>query len=105
MSVHVLNSPEAQKIAISPERRELMHRVMDGRHDLMGVMSILHAYKYCDNFLKWLVINRYTGGHLVDLLVKKHRSSVPNLINWILVQMNSEIDELKQRVDGRQHPG
>jgi len=85
----ILNQPNPESARISDERRELMHRVMDGQSDLAGAMHILHGYKYCDNFLKWMIENRFTGLHLREIIVKKFRSSMPALVDYMVAQMNA----------------
>jgi hypothetical protein len=74
---------------MSPKRRELMHRAMDGVTDLSGAMFILHHYKFCDNILIWLISHRYTGKNLSELLIKKFRSSVPSLVDFVIAAANA----------------
>lgn len=82
----ILNDP---KVALSNKRRELMHMAMDGVSDLAGTMYILHHYKYCDNILIWLVSHKYTGKNLSELIVKKFRSHVPSLVDFVVAAANS----------------
>lgn len=74
-------------IPLTDKRRELMHLVMDGDNELVGVMHVMHGYKYCDNFLTWLVHHRYVGKNLRDLIINKFGSSVPAMINYIVEQI------------------
>lgn len=85
----ILNQPDPNAARISDKRRELMMRVMDGHPDLVGVMHILHGYKFCDNFLIWMVEHRFTGTNLKEIIVKKFRSSVPDLVSFIIARMNA----------------
>jgi hypothetical protein len=73
------------KIPLTDERRELMMRVMDGRWDLANTMYMFHNYKHCDTFLKWLVVHKFTGNRFVELLVKQFGSSVPKLVDFIVM--------------------
>ena len=82
MPVPVLN--RGLKVPLSSRRRELMHRVMDGRSDLGPTMFMIHNYTFCDNFLHFLIHHHYTGDNLADILVKKFGSSVPRLINFMV---------------------
>lgn len=84
MSVPVAN---AQPNPLSPRRRELMHRAMDGDADLMGVMHILNDYKFCDNILTWLIAHKYTGKNLRGLVIHFH-SSVPRLVDFVVDAAN-----------------
>ena len=84
MSVPVAN---AQPNPISDHRRELMHRAMDGDGELVGVMQILHGYKFCDNILTWLITHRYTGKNLRGLVIRFH-SSVPRLVDFVIDAAN-----------------
>lgn len=84
--VEILNQP--MQVSLTTKRKELMWRVMDGHTDLAGVMHILHGYKYCDNFLIWLIYNGYTGKNLKELVVKQFRSSVPSLVDYIVNATN-----------------
>lgn len=94
----ILNQPDPKAARISDERRELMHRVMDGNSELAGVMHILHGYKYCDNFLKWMIENRFTGRNLQEIIVKKFRSSMPEFVDYMVAQMNStRITDLRKK--------
>ena len=80
---------------MTPKRRELMHRAMDGTNDLAGVMHILHGYKFCDNILIWLISHKYTGQHLKDLIVKRFHSSVPALVNYVVSAANGRLTDGK----------
>lgn len=82
----VLNKP--LDIPITPKRRELFFRAIDGQQDLLGTMSILHAYKYCDEILMWLIEHNYTGKNLIHLLVKRFKSSVPDLVLFVVDRVN-----------------
>jgi hypothetical protein len=73
---------------MSDRRRQLMLRAMDDRTDLSGVMFILHHYRFCDNFLIWLIAHQYTGKNLEELVVKKFHSSVPSLVEFIIDHAN-----------------
>ncbi len=84
----VLNEP--LKRPLSQKRKELMLRALDGETDLAGTMYILHAYKFCDNILLWLIAHRYTGKSLRDLLVKSFASSVPALVEYVISQANGK---------------
>ena len=100
MPVPVYNEPAKGKARLSQRRRELMHRVMDGRSDLAGVMQMLHGYKFCDNFLIFMIENRWTGDHLADVLVKKFHSSVPSMIEFMVYAMRRmEVDVARTKSD------
>lgn len=86
VSVPVLNTMQN---SISPRRRELMHRAMDGETELVGVMQILHNYKFCDNILTWLIAHRMTGKSLRELVIKFH-SSVPRLVDFVVEAANGK---------------
>ena len=83
--VAVLN--QHMKNPISAQRRELMLRAMDGDSDLSGVMFILNDYRFCDNFLIFLIAHHYTGKSLRDLIVGKFKSSVPGLVAFCVDAM------------------
>lgn len=74
----VLNPP------LAPGRRELMLRVMDGQTELGGTMHILNGYKFCDNFLIWMICHKWTGKNLEEIIIKQFHSSVPSLVAYIV---------------------
>lgn len=69
---------------LSNKRRDLMHRVMDGETDLAGTMHILNGYKFCDNFLIWMIAHKWTGKNLKEIIIKQFHSSIPSLVNYIV---------------------
>ncbi len=79
------------KLPLTPERKELMHRVMDGQPDLAGIMHMLHHYKYCDEILSWLVEHNYTGKNLVDWVLNKFRKSVPDMVAYVVFKHNKKL--------------
>ena len=92
MSAPILNQP--LEIRITPKRRDLFFRSIDGQQDLLGTMSILHHYKHCDEILEWLIAHNYTGKKLANLLVKKFKSSVPNLVLFVVDRVNKHSEKL-----------
>lgn len=93
----ILNDPATpEKYGLTPKRIELMHRAMDGRIELRGVMHVLNGYKFCDNFLIWLIAHGFTGKTLEEIVVKRFRSSIPAMVEWMVLNMNrSDVTEVK----------
>lgn len=76
------------KRQLTARRKELMLRAMDGRDDLAGLMHCLHQYRFCENFLIWLIAHRYTGDALAELLVRRFDKSVPALVLFLVKECN-----------------
>ena len=87
------------RVKLDPRRKELMHRVMDGDPDLRGVMHILNGYKFCDNFLTWMIENRFTGKNLREIIISRFRGSVPDLVDFMTREMNLlRAEELREKI-------
>lgn len=71
---------------MSPERRELMHQVMDGDHTIAPILHGLTRYTSCDNILKWLVLANITGRNFVDWLNIVHNKSIMQMVKFITKQ-------------------
>ena len=54
------------KPTIPPHRRDMIFRIMDDRHDLIGLMFEIQKHKLCDHMFKWLLDNNITGKNLAD---------------------------------------
>lgn len=87
----ILNGPKLirdevahRATTMSHERRELMLAVMDGDYDLVGTLHLFSRYRHCDTFLRWLLVNRYTGRSLRDILVRRFRGRVDHLVDYIV---------------------
>lgn len=52
--------------ALSPYRRELFEKFMDGRIELRWLMALLHYDPGCEPVLIWLIKNGLTGTKFMD---------------------------------------
>ncbi len=84
------NSP--MKTALSPQRKEAMHELMDGIPDLAGTMHILHQYAHCDKILKWLIENDLKGKNLVEFITKKFQGNVHTMVAYVVFKHNKGLN-------------
>lgn len=73
---------------MTPQRRSLIHAVMDGELTVLPLCHQLIHYRSCDKFLKWLVLNRITGKTLLSWLKIEHRGSVMGMVQFIIKNSN-----------------
>ena len=75
---------------MSPFRREMMLRVVDGNPTLIPVMHQLTHYRDCDKFLKWLITNNITSKNLVEWLRDTFRNSTMSMVKFIIKKNNKD---------------
>ena len=73
---------------MTPQRREILLAIMDNDYELIGVAHILNGYVHCDAICSWLIEHKYVGKNLRELVVKKFASSVPKLVDYVVLKIN-----------------
>lgn len=64
--------------------RSLMLLVINDNPQLLPIMHQLLHYRHCDNFLRWLCLNKITGSNLIDWLKVCHNNSILNMVKFII---------------------
>lgn len=80
-------------IRMSAKRRQLMFKVMDGAQNQILINLLWHfdRLRRCDEFLKWMIDNHYTGQTLTDMVL--HNKLTPlNLAKWIQTNIDKVTD-------------
>lgn len=77
-------------LEMSPHRRDMIHKVMDGQKDLTYVMYLWNQLAWCDQLLFWCIANRYTGKNLCELIRKKFQLMPMATAKWIKQQIDKE---------------
>jgi hypothetical protein len=72
------------EIEMSQSRKELMHRTMDGDSQLAGCMHVFSQYKFCDNFLLFMIAHNFTGKVFREMLIKQFGGNPHMMIQWIV---------------------
>lgn len=83
-----------KNISMTNERRDLIHKVMDGHLKILPTMHALTHYRHCDNFLKWLDKNRIRGIDLEQWLQTYFNNSVMSMVKFI-IKTNEKNQEYK----------
>lgn len=90
---------------MTEKRREFFMKIMDGNPDLVGVMHILHGYKYCDNILMWLWNNKIIGKDLAEFVVKVHGKDVHKMARFIVEKINATNERVPSSISGSMSNG
>lgn len=69
---------------MTPQRRSLMFRVMDGRREILPYLHHFDHYAQCDEILKWLVSARLTGKEFLDWSVGTFGTSLMGPAKFII---------------------
>lgn len=67
---------------LSPYRRELIHKCMDGIID-QKILTFLHfvqLHRQADQIYEWLIANRITGMNLINKLAVDHQHMQSTLV-------------------------
>ena len=86
---------------LSDQRKNLMLNVISGNNLIVPIMHQLTHYRDCDNFLKWLVMNKIQGKNLIDWLKVNFDSSVLLMVQFIIKHnnKNKEIEPIIKNKD------
>jgi hypothetical protein len=74
-------------LQLTPLRRELMLRVMDGDKDLAPIMYSWNRRPRVEEVLCWLIANRYTGRTLLEFMQHSHGARIHGFFQWVLQQI------------------
>lgn len=90
-------------IPMSPQRREMFLRIMDGvdSKQLGHLLHHLNDYVHCDRMLKFLIDHDFTGKKLVEVLAIQGWSKL-NVAKWIIKEVNKE-SSFKPIIVGRDY--
>lgn len=69
---------------LTPERRMLMHMLMDGDHRVVTHLFQIQMYVRCDEILRWLIDNRITGSTFIDWFEINHKSSPLKMVGFVI---------------------
>jgi hypothetical protein len=80
-------------MAMTPRRRDLMLRVMDGVPGLAPVLwHIDHMYR-CDEVLNWLSRHGYTGKKLEAWIRESNEGSILRTMSAVLKELDGEKEQ------------
>ncbi len=86
---------------LTQERKNLMHKVMDGNLSLVHYMHQLDRFLHCDNILKWLIQNRIIGKTLQEWIEINFNRSTLSMVQFIIKyrEKNSEYKPIIKNKD------
>lgn len=75
---------------MTPTRRELFLRVMDGYPDLRHLFVYWNQHSRCDQVLHWLIKHHYTGRRLADLFKHRFGPRIWLPYQWVLDKLDNK---------------
>lgn len=85
---------------MSPRRRELIFKCIDGDSRLLPAMHMCTQFYRCDDIIEWLISNRFTGKNLWDWIKSEHGGSYFGMAKFVLTKLKRE-QELQPVIAGR----
>ena len=75
---------------MSPARRDLMFRVMDGERKILPYLHHFDGYTRCDYMLSWLIDNHLTGKNFLDWTQKYFPTGFMDCAVFILTRIDKD---------------
>jgi len=73
-------------ISMTPERRDLILKVVDDCMENVPICHQITSYRYCDNILKWLINHQFTGKKLRPWMRGQCSNSVMTMVSFIIAK-------------------
>lgn len=79
-------------LSMTPQRRELILRIADGKNSAFPVLHQLDGFVHADRMFTWLIRNNIVGNTFLEYYVQKFRCSWLSFGKWIVMKINKEAE-------------